>query len=155
MKKKLSAVALSVALALTIGTGSVFADSKLDSVIHPTIGVSYKTAGTSTNGFDCSGFTKYVFQKLGVTLPRQSSSQYQIGDSVSRNAMRPGDLVFFNTFGNGVSHVGIFVGNGKFAHASTSRGVIVSSLNESYYSKRYVGAKRVMSTAKYQATAYN
>ena len=144
-----------MALALTIGTGSVFADSKLDSVIHPTIGISYKTAGTTTNGFDCSGFTSYIFKELGVTLPRQSSSQYHMGDSVSRNEMRPGDLVFFNTFGEGVSHVGIFVGEGKFAHSSTSRGVIISSLNENYYAQRYVGAKRVMSTAKYQATAYN
>ncbi|MGF7050132.1 cell wall-associated NlpC family hydrolase [Paenibacillus sp. DS2015] len=155
MKKKLSAAALSVALALTIGTGSVFADSKLNTAIQPTIGVSYKTAGTTTNGFDCSGFTRYVFQKLGVNLPRQSASQYQMGTSVSRNQLRSGDLVFFNTSGRGVSHVGIFVGNGKFAHASSSRGVMISPLSQSYYANRYVGAKRVMSTAKYQATAYN
>lgn len=146
---------MSLALALSIGTGSVFADSKMDSVIDRTIGVTYKTGGTTTNGFDCSGFTRYVFQKLGVTLPRQSVSQYNMGTSVSRSAMRPGDLVFFNTSGKGVSHVGIFVGSGKFAHASSSRGVIVSSLSESYYAKRYVGAKRVMSTSKYQAAAYN
>lgn len=144
-----------MAIALTIGTGSVFADSAMDTVIDRTIGVTYKTGGTSTNGFDCSGFTRYVFSKLGITLPRQSSAQFKTGTAVSRNEMRPGDLVFFNTSGKGVSHVGIFVGSGKFAHASTSRGVIISSLNESYYAKRYIGAKRVMSTAKYQAAAYN
>ncbi|WP_438348261.1 C40 family peptidase [Paenibacillus sp. FA6] len=155
MNKKLTASVLSMALAFTIGTGSVFADSTMDSVIDRTIGVSYKTGGTSTNGFDCSGFTRYVFTKLGITLPRQSSAQFKTGTAVSRNEMRPGDLVFFNTSGKGVSHVGVFVGSGKFAHASTSRGVIISSLNESYYAKRYVGAKRVMSTAKYQAAAYN
>lgn len=155
MKKKLVATALSVALALTIGTGSVFADSKMDSVIDRTIGVTYKTGGTTTNGFDCSGFTRYVFLKLGVTLPRQSVSQYHTGTAVSKSQLRPGDLVFFNTSGKGVSHVGISVGNGKFAHASSSRGVIISGLSESYYSKRYVGAKRVMSTSKYQAAAYN
>ncbi|MEC0093390.1 C40 family peptidase [Paenibacillus macquariensis] len=155
MKKKLTATALSMALALTIGTGSVFADSKMNSVIDRTIGVTYKTGGTTTNGFDCSGFTRYVFLKLGVNLPRQSGSQYNMGTAVSKSQLRPGDLVFFNTLGKGVSHVGISVGNGKFAHASTSRGVIVSSLSESYYAKRYVGAKRVMSTSKYQAAAYN
>ncbi|OAB43604.1 C40 family peptidase [Paenibacillus glacialis] len=155
MKKKLTATALSIALALTIGTGSVFADSKMDSVIDRTIGVTYKTGGTTTNGFDCSGFTRYVFLKLGMTLPHQSTAQYKMGTAVSKSQMRPGDLVFFNTFGKGVSHVGIFVGSGKFAHASSSRGVIVSSLSESYYAKRYIGAKRVMSTSKYQAAAYN
>jgi len=144
-----------MALALTIGTGSVFADSKMDSVIDRTIGVTYKTGGTTTNGFDCSGFTRYVFLKLGMTLPHQSTSQYKMGTAVSKSQLRPGDLVFFNTFGKGVSHVGISVGSGKFAHASSSRGVIVSSLSESYYAKRYVGAKRVMSTSKYQAAAYN
>ncbi len=146
---------MSIALALTIGTGSVFADSKMDSVIDRTIGVTYKTGGTTTNGFDCSGFTRYVFLKLGMTLPRQSTSQYKMGTAVSKSQLRPGDLVFFNTLGKGVSHVGISVGSGKFAHASSSRGVIVSSLSESYYAKRYVGAKRVMSTSKYQAAAYN
>ncbi len=144
-----------MALALTIGTGSVFADSKMDSVIDRTIGVTYKTGGTTTNGFDCSGFTRYVFLKLGLTLPHQSGSQYKMGTAVSKSQMRPGDLVFFNTFGKGVSHVGIFVGGGKFAHASSSRGVTVSSLSESYYANRYIGAKRVMSTSKYQAAAYN
>ncbi|MHA0858279.1 C40 family peptidase [Paenibacillus sp. CMAA1364] len=155
MNKKLTTGVLSLALALTIGTGSAFADSTMDSVIDRTIGVSYKTGGTTTNGFDCSGFTRYVFLKLGVTLPRQSSAQFKTGTAVSRNEMRPGDLVFFNTSGKGVSHVGVFVGNGKFAHSSSSRGVMISPLNQSYYAKRYVGAKRVMSTAKYQATAYN
>ncbi|MNP57007.1 Murein DD-endopeptidase MepS/Murein LD-carboxypeptidase precursor [compost metagenome] len=127
----------------------------MDTVIDRTIGVTYKAGGTTTNGFDCSGFTRYVFLKLGITLPHQSGSQYQMGTAVSRDEMRPGDLVFFNTSGKGVSHVGIFVGSGKFAHASSSRGVIISSLSESYYAKRYIGAKRVMSTEKYQAAAYN
>ena len=76
-----------------------------------------------------------------------------MGTSVSRDEMRPGDLVFFNTNGRGVSHVGIFVGDGKFAHSSSSRGVTVSSLNESYYANRYLGAKRVMSTSTYESVA--
>ncbi len=144
---------MSFALVLTIGTGSAFADSKMDKVIDGVIGTKYRTGGISTSGFDCSGFTMYVFNHLGVSLPHQSGSQYSMGSAVSRSDLRAGDLVFFNTNGVGVSHVGIYVGEGKFAHASTSRGVMVSSLSDSYYVNRYVGAKRVMSTDKYQNVA--
>lgn len=144
---------MSLAIAFTLGTGSAFADSKMDQVIQDAKGTNYKTGGTTLNGFDCSGFTMYVYNKLGIQLPHQSGSQFHMGNSVSRNEMRPGDLVFFNTTGRGVSHVGIFVGEGKFAHSSTSRGVIVSSLNESYYANRYVGAKRIMSTDAYHSVA--
>ncbi|MDO7908683.1 C40 family peptidase [Paenibacillus sp. JX-17] len=153
MKKKLTLAVMGFAIALTLGTGSAFADSKMDQVIDSAKGTSYVSGGTSLSGFDCSGFTMYVFNKLGIKLPHQSGSQFSMGKSVSRNEMRPGDLVFFNTSGRGVSHVGIFVGEGKFAHASSSRGVIISSLNESYYAKRYIGAKRIMSTDAYQSVA--
>ncbi|QCT00829.1 NLP/P60 protein [Paenibacillus algicola] len=119
------------------------------------MGVSYKMGGTTTKGFDCSGFTSYVFKKLGVTLPRVSSAQYKVGTSVSKSSLKAGDLVFFNTTGRGVSHVGIYVGNGKFAHSSSSKGVTITSLNSSYFAKRYVGAKRVMSESKYKAVAVN
>lgn len=138
-----------------MGTGSVFADSSLNHIVNNTIGVSYKTGGTTTNGFDCSGFTRYVYQKLGLNLPRVSAAQYKTGTAVSKSQLRAGDLVFFNTLGAGVSHVGIYIGNGKFAHASSSKGVTISKLSQSYYANRYVGAKRVMSTAKYQAAVYN
>lgn len=153
MKKKLAAALLSFSIVLTIGAGSAFADSKMDKVIDTAIGTKYLAGGVSTSGFDCSGFTKYVFDKIGITLPHQSASQYQMGTAVSRDNLREGDLVFFNTSGRGVSHVGIYVGEGKFAHASTSRGVTISSLSESYYVNRYVGAKRIMSTDAYQAVA--
>ncbi|AOZ92767.1 C40 family peptidase [Paenibacillus crassostreae] len=155
MNKKLTATALSMALALTIGTGSVFADSSLEKVVDSTIGVNYKSGGTTTNGFDCSGYTRYVFLKLGITLPHQSASQYHMGQEVSRAELRAGDLVFFNTSGKGVSHVGVYVGNGKFSHSSSSKGVIITSLGQSYWAERYVGAKRIMSTAKYEAATYN
>ncbi|MEC0130166.1 MULTISPECIES: C40 family peptidase [Paenibacillus] len=138
---------------LTIGAGSAFADSKMDKVIDKAIGTKYVSGGISTNGFDCSGFTMYVFDKIGINLPHQSGSQYQMGTAISRDDIRAGDLVFFNTSGKGVSHVGIYVGEGKFAHASTSRGVTISSLSDSYYVKRYVGAKRIMSTDAYQSVA--
>ncbi|WP_420819786.1 C40 family peptidase [Paenibacillus monticola] len=153
MKKKLAAAVLSFSIFLTMGMGSAFADSKMDKVIDKAIGTKYVSGGISTNGFDCSGFTMYVFDKIGIDLPHQSGSQYQMGSAISRDEIRPGDLVFFNTTGKGVSHVGIYVGDGKFAHASSSRGVTISSLNDSYYVSRYVGAKRIMSTDAYQTLA--
>ncbi|WP_342566308.1 C40 family peptidase [Paenibacillus sp. FSL R7-0345] len=142
-------------MVFTMGAGSVSADSKMDTVIAKTIGVSYKTGGTSTAGFDCSGFTKYVFKSIGLTLPRTSKAQYSVGTAVSKSNLRAGDLVFFNTLGSGVSHVGIYVGQGKFAQSSSSKGVIISSLSQAYWANRYVGAKRVMSTTAYQAVAYD
>ncbi|ETT43155.1 MULTISPECIES: C40 family peptidase [unclassified Paenibacillus] len=153
MKKKLAAAVLSLSIIFTIGAGSAFADSKMDKVIDKAIGTKYVSGGTSTNGFDCSGFTMYVFDKIGINLPHQSGSQYQMGTDVSRDEMRPGDLVFFNTSGKGISHVGIYVGDGEFAHASSSRGVTISSLSDSYYVNRYVGAKRIMSTDAYKTVA--
>lgn len=153
MKKKLTAALLSFSIILTLGAGSAFADSKMDKVIDKAIGTKYVSGGVSTNGFDCSGFTMYVFDKIGINLPHQSGSQYQMGTAISRDDIREGDLVFFNTSGKGVSHVGIYVGEGKFAHASSSRGVIISSLSDSYYVKRYIGAKRILSTDTYKSVA--
>lgn len=107
------------------------------------IGVPYSYGGTSKSGFDCSGFTQRVFKDLGYSINRTSGSQYQQGTGISKNALQTGDLVFFNTSGAGISHVGIYYGEGKFIHSSTSHGVIVSKLSESYWASRYVGAKRV------------
>jgi len=140
LKKKLTAAVLSFSIILTaIGAGSAFADSKMDKVIDKTLGTKYVSGGVSTNGFDCSGFTMYVFDKIGT--------------AVSRSELRAGDLLFFNTSGKGVSHVGIYVGDGKFAHASSSRGVTISTLSDSYYVNRYVGAKRIMSSTAYKSVA--
>lgn len=150
MKKQLTAAAMSLAILFSIGTGSAFADSKLDSVIDTALGTSYVAGGTSTSGFDCSGFTMYVFSKIGVKLPHQSGAQYKMGTAVEKDELMVGDLVFFNTSGKGVSHVGVYVGDNKFAHASSSKGVIISKLSEKYYVNRYVGAKRILSTDKYE-----
>lgn len=144
---------LSFSILLTMGTGSAFADSKMDKVIDKALGTKYAAGGVSTNGFDCSGFTMYVFDKIGINLPHQSGAQYKMGSAISREDLRAGDLLFFNTSGKGVSHVGIYVGEGKFAHASSKRGVTISSLSDKYYVNTYMGAKRIMSTDAYEAVA--
>jgi hypothetical protein len=151
--RKLTVLLLSFAFLLSFQVGNAFANSKLDETIDPLIGVDYRYGGTTAKGFDCSGFTSYVFKKLGIELPRSSRDQFKIGQKVAKANLRPGDLVFFNTSGKGVSHVGIYIGDNKFAHASTSKGVIITSMDSDYYAKRYLGARRVMDTETYQAVA--
>jgi len=108
-------------------------------------GVKYRFGGTTPAGFDCSGFVMYVFNKHGVTLPRTADKQYEVGRHVNtKSDLKPGDLVFFQTYEKGASHVGIYQGNGSFVHASSSHGVTVSGLSESYYASRYLGARRVL-----------
>jgi cell wall-associated NlpC family hydrolase len=108
------------------------------------LGTPYSFGGTSTRGFDCSGFVQHVFAMMGVHLPRTADAQFDVARKIA-GEMRPGDLVFFQTYTAGVSHVGIYLGNDRFVHASSSQGVTVSSLHESYWAARYLGAKRVTS----------
>ncbi len=108
------------------------------------LGVPYVFGGTTTSGFDCSGFVQHVFGMLGVAVPRTADAQYDAGKRAV-GGPHAGDLVFFDTYG-GVSHVGIYLGGGKFVHASSSHGVMVSRLSESYWAARYVGAKRLIAT---------
>lgn len=106
----------------------------------------YVYASSGPNSFDCSGFTSWVYKQLGIKIPRSSASQSRYGKNVARNELKVGDLIFFNTTGAGVSHVGIYIGNNKFIHAASTREmrVMINSLNESYYNKRYVNARRVL-----------
>jgi cell wall-associated NlpC family hydrolase len=107
-------------------------------------GVRYRTGGNTKNGVDCSGFTVAVYSAVfGIMLPRVSREQYRISRKISTTELQQGDLVFFNTNGRGVSHVGVYLGNNKFIHASVSRGVMVNDLFEPYYLKRYIGAGRI------------
>ncbi len=107
-------------------------------------GVRYRTGGNTKSGVDCSGFTVAVYQTVyGISLPRVSRDQYKISRKISTTELQEGDLVFFNTRGSGVSHVGVYLGNNKFMHASVSRGVMVNGLFEPYYLKRYIGAGRI------------
>jgi len=108
------------------------------------MGVPYTFNGTDTTGFDCSGFTAAVFAStLQRTLPHSSQGQFTLGAFVDRDSLQFGDLVFFADGGDEPSHVGIYVGDGLFAHASVSLGVTVSLLENSYYKKRYLGSRRL------------
>lgn len=124
---------------------AAYSADDLKSVSTKYLGVRYAYGGTTSNGFDCSGYVRQVFKEVGVTsLDRTSSGMYGQGTAVSKSDLQAGDLVFFNTSGKGVSHVGIYIGSGNFIHASTSKGVIKTSINDkAYWGKKYVGAKRI------------
>ena len=111
------------------------------------VGYPYVYGGSSPKGFDCSGFTKYVYGHFGYTLNRSAASQLDNGTPVSMDALEPGDLVLFRK-GNShkrATHAGLYIGNGQFVHASTARvGVIVSSLDEAYYTSGFVGGRRIV-----------
>lgn len=107
------------------------------------VGVPYVFGGSTPDGFDCSGFTRYVFARSGVDLPRMADEQYTLGQPVAKTRLEPGDLVYFTTYAPGVSHVGIYLGDGKFISATSSRGVAVDRLDNGYWRTRYIGARRL------------
>ena len=107
-------------------------------------GVPYVFGGTTPNGFDCSGYVQYVFAKHGIRLTRTADTQALEGKYVSKKSLRPGDLVFFTTYEPGASHVGIYAGNGQFWNATSSRGIMLSNLNDSYWGPRYYTARRIL-----------
>ena len=107
-------------------------------------GAPYRSGGVDPAGFDCSGFVKYVFERHGVAMPRETRKQFLVGEDVNATQLEPGDLVFFTTVAPGASHVGIAVGGDQFIHAPSTTGVVrVESLSSHYWSTRFVGAKRI------------
>ncbi len=109
------------------------------------LGVPYDFGGSSKEGIDCSALTSKVYSaSANLSLPRSTRDQYKVGSAVSKGNLQFGDLVFFNTTGHGPSHVGIYVEDDLFVHASVSYGVTFSSLESSYYKKRFIGARRVV-----------
>jgi cell wall-associated NlpC family hydrolase len=119
--------------------------SRLMREISKYMSVPYQLGGASGEGLDCSAYTKLVYkQALNKDLPRTSQEQATIGSPVDFDALKFGDLVFFNTTGEPASHVGIYLGDGLFAHASVSLGVTISSLYSTYYKTRYEQARRII-----------
>ncbi len=108
------------------------------------LGSPYRFGGNGQRGFDCSGFVRTVYSAVGVELPRSAREQFRVGRRVPTHELRPGDLVFFRTYRPHASHVGIYLGSGLFVHAATrGREVRIDSLDDDYYRKRYLGARRL------------
>lgn len=109
------------------------------------LGSRYVYGGTTTSGFDCSGFVQYVYKNFGISLNRSSRDQYSNGVAVSKSNLQAGDVLFFSSTGGSITHVGLYIGNDQFIHASTpATGVIISSLSQAYYTSGYVGARRMI-----------
>jgi cell wall-associated NlpC family hydrolase len=107
-------------------------------------GTPYRNGGSDPAGFDCSGFTQYVFAQYGVALPRGVRDQFQVGKTVRPEDLAPGDIVFFSTTDPGPSHVAIVIGGDEFVHAPSSTGVVrVEHLSAGYWARRYIGARRI------------
>jgi len=109
-------------------------------------GTPYRLGGTTKKGVDCSAFSQFLFASVyGLTIPRTAREQYDLTNRISRTELKQGDLIFFNTRG-GVSHVGIYLQNNKFVHASTSGGVMISDIFEDYWARKFVGVGRLKSS---------
>ena len=119
--------------------------NKVISLAKGKVGNRYVWGATGPNTFDCSGFTQWLYKQVGISIPRVSKDQSKYGKSVSRSNLQPGDLLFFNTSGSGVSHVGLYIGNGQMIHAANSKkGVRHDSITSGYYYNKFTNARRVL-----------
>jgi cell wall-associated NlpC family hydrolase len=122
--------------------------SKLKKSAYSFLGARYRFGGSSRSALDCSSFTQQVFREQSVKLPRTAREQFYVGSEVMRGDLKKGDLVFFQTYARFPSHVGIYLGNRKMIHASSrEHRVVISSMDTPYYLSRYLGARRMTSTA--------
>lgn len=116
---------------------------KMFEFIDDWYGTPYRLGGTTKKGVDCSAFSQFLFTSVyGLSIPRTAREQYNLTNRISRTELKEGDLIFFNTRG-GVSHVGVYLQNNKFVHASTSGGVMISDIFDEYWVKRFVGVGRL------------
>ncbi len=119
-------------------------EHRMQAEIDSWMGTPYVYGGTTKHGVDCSAFTQAVFRAVDIDIPRRASRQAAAAQTVSRANLRYGDIVFFNTSGSGISHCGIYLGNGEFVHASSSRGVVRDLLSHPYYASRFVQGGRFL-----------
>ena len=126
-----------------LGTGGNIQGEQLIVSAKTFLGVPYVWGGETPSGFDCSGFTQYVMKQNGLSIPRTAAEQFATGTPVNKSDLKIGDLVFFTTYKPGASHVGFYMGDGNFIHASSAqKKVSISPLNEDYYTQHYIGARR-------------
>lgn len=125
-----------------LGVGNVM---KVIEYAKKYLGVNYRFGRSSSSAFDCSGFTMFIYKAVGIHLPHSAAGQANLGIAVDKKHLRPGDLVFFETYKPGISHVGMYIGNGHFIHASSGKGeVTITKLSDAYYVQRYRGSTRII-----------
>ncbi len=140
----LAALIYSCAGTKTKGTFSRLDEKQFEKSIKKYLGTPYVWGGTSKKGVDCSGFTSLVYKDQGVLLPRTSREQFRVGKTIPLSEVQKGDLLFFNTYGRGVTHVGIHVDDHRMVHASSSGGVKFAKYDTKYWQDRFIAAKRVV-----------